>query len=477
MTRDDLDRPGIQVLNRGGFANADALLVPTRAGPVVVKDYALRSWPVRRWIAPLLVRHEHAMLRRAAGLPGLPAWSAPIDRLALAMQYVEGRSLRRRSQLEGLPVSFFDALEAILEGLAHRGLVHLDLRSPTNFLVSDTGAPAVIDLAAAFPISLPAVLRRWLERRALRKLRRRIGVSTEEGSATPAEPTLERPVAMGWPIGQGGLDLVVRRVRWRRYEAGSSEDRVPALLLPDVGVGARVYAPVLEQAGASGRRAIAVDLPDSGGSGQGRGRRTPARQARELSELLDVLRLSRIDLVGLGLGGVIARLLAADRPDAVRALVTLDTPLVRLDPALRKKVEVARSDPSRLPRLLASNLAGGASGLSADAFQAVEWELGWRPSGEIARPLRALRLRTGAAGVPELDPAHLALPNVPWLALFSRADHPGHADARGPRGVRTLTWDASLAQPEAFWQMLEQFVKESDGARSTGSAARSTGSA
>jgi pimeloyl-ACP methyl ester carboxylesterase len=461
VTRDDLDRPGIQVLNQGGYANADVLLVPTAAGRVVVKDYVRRSWAVRRWIAPLLVHHEHAMLRRAAGLPGLPAWSERIDRLALCMQYIEGRSLRRRLNRPGLPASFFDALEAVLEGLAHRGLLHLDLRSPTNVLVSDTDAPAVIDLAAAFAVPLPVPVRRWLERRALRKLRRRIGVSTDEGS-DPGDPsTLASPSARAPVFEEGGLDLIVNRVRYRRYEEGSVDDPVPALLLPDVGVGARAYARVLEQAGASGRRAIALDLPGSGASGPGRGRRTPKRLAAELGALLEILRLSRVDVFGLGLGGVFARSLALERPHLVRALVTLDAPVLRLGPALQERVEVALSDPSGLPSLLLSANILDVPGFSGDELRRA---LAWHPAREFARPLRALPLRVGSGDAPELDPDRLGTPAVPWLALFSRSDDPGHADVHKVPGVRAVTWDAGLTRPEVFWQALEEFVKDSQGA-------------
>ena len=62
------------------------LKVPNDPGPpLVVKDYAACSAPVRWILAPLLVAHELAMLERAMGLPGLPRPRGRIDRLALAM--------------------------------------------------------------------------------------------------------------------------------------------------------------------------------------------------------------------------------------------------------------------------------------------------------------------------------------------------------------------------------------------------------
>ena len=316
MTREDLAGPGLLLLNRGGVANPDVLLVATPRGRIVVKDYAPRSWPVRRWLAPVLVRHEVAMLRRVAGLPGAPGWVSRVDGMALAMEYLEGRSLRRRWYAGRIPETFFDALDGILEGFANRGVAHLDLRSPTNLLVTPTGAPAVVDLGGAVAGPLPVSWRRWLERRALAKLRRRLG---EPG---PVEP--EAPEGEGGPVLE--LDVDVLGLRWRRYEAGELRDPVPAVLIPDFGTSGRIFEGALRAAGARGRRAIALDLPGDGGSARERRRRGPGRTARRLAALLGILRLERVDLVGLGFGELVARRLARDRPDAVRMLLALDAP-------------------------------------------------------------------------------------------------------------------------------------------------------
>ncbi|MEE8557753.1 MAG: hypothetical protein V3T14_07695, partial [Myxococcota bacterium] len=271
MNRRDLSGPAVRVLNRGGFANADVLLVPSPGGPVIVKDYAQRSAWVRAWLAPILVRREAGALRKAQGIPGVPAWSEQVDERALAMEYVDGRPIRRRWHSGRLPDAFFSALEGILEGLNERGLFHMDLRSPTNVLVTETGAPALVDFGSVTSFPLPRSIRLWLERRALRKLRRRV----DGGRAPEAPPTLGDQG--GGPV---GLNLKVRGVRWHRYEAGPLFDPNPVVLLSDVGLGARVFADVLSGAAATGRRVIAFDLPGSGISGRGRGRRDPGRMGR-----------------------------------------------------------------------------------------------------------------------------------------------------------------------------------------------------
>src|SRR5262245_55054068 len=135
LTRAELDGPGVRLLNRGGIANPDVLLLERADGArVVVKDYAPRSAWVRVLLAPVLVRREWRLLERVRGIAGVPRALERIDALAFAMEYLDGLPLRRRTHGARLATQFFDELQEILDALAERGLVYLDLRSPTNVL-------------------------------------------------------------------------------------------------------------------------------------------------------------------------------------------------------------------------------------------------------------------------------------------------------------------------------------------------------
>jgi pimeloyl-ACP methyl ester carboxylesterase len=330
----------VRVLNRGGRANPDVLIVERSPGDrVIVKDYGRRSWLVRRFLAPLLVGHELRMLERLDGLPGVPAALGRVDSLALALELMPGEALRRSAHRKALPPAFFTALEGILAGLAERGVLHLDLASPTNVLLNPTGGPALVDLGGALAFPVPRRLRAWLEGRALAKLRSRF---QGEGTA----PVPER----GSDFAQ--LDLGPARLRLR--DRGPLSDPVPVLLLPDAGLSGARFGPLLDGAVAARRRLVAVDPPGFGRSRAPGGDLSPERVADLLLRLLDVMRVEEADVIGEGWGGFVARALDRVAPERVRKLVLIDAPSGPLEGAQLARWELAQRDPDTALELLAA---------------------------------------------------------------------------------------------------------------------------
>jgi len=311
LARAELEDARVTVLNLGGHANPDVLLVHRDgAAPLVVKDWSRRSAWVRALLAPLLARHELAMLERAAGLPGVPRPAGRVDRLALALEFVDGRPLRRRSFGRALPPSFFASLEQILDGLAQRGVVYLDLRSPSNVLVTPALAPVLVDLGSALRLPLPRPLRRALEHRALAKLRARF----ERRSGEPPPRAAVEDV---------GRDLKAAGTRFRVRERGVPDGATPVVLLPEAGFSARLLEPVADELERLGRRTLSVDLPGFGGSRRRVATLEPDRLAAQLDALLDALRLPRVDICAAGFGARVAGALAARAPERAGRLVTI----------------------------------------------------------------------------------------------------------------------------------------------------------
>lgn len=411
LTPAELDGPRLRVLNLGGSGNADVLLLERSGGRrVVVKDFGRRSALVRHLLAPLLVRHELAMLQCLEGLPGIPSPLGRVGRTALAMEYVDGVPLRRRWWLDGLPPSFFDALEGVLEGLAQRRVAYLDLRSPTNVLCTPSFAPALVDLGSAYRLPLPGSLRRWLERRALAKLRRRF--EAERGPDVLRFPRLEE----SYPKVGGA--------RFRLLERGVVSDPVPALLLHDVGLGAASFAPLLARAEAHRRRALAPDLPGFGLSSWPRAGLGPAGCAARLERLLHALRLPRVDLVGHGWGGLVARELATRAPARVRALLTFQV-AGEVEGAVRRAA--AARDVAELRRLIAA-------GIPAELDAGIRAELG--------RLLAVLPSRSLLGALRGRPSRPLPAPVQPWLRVGWGEEAEG------------VHWERPLADPDRFWLAL-----------------------
>ena len=115
------------------------------------------------------------------------------------------------------------------------------------------------------------------------------------------------------------LDAAGSRLRY--LELGSGEG-APVLLLHGFGADLNTWMfnqPVL----AEGRRVLALDLPGHGGSRRDVGAGDGAALSQAVEGFLTALDLGPLHLVGHSMGGAIAVLLAARRPDLVRTLTLI----------------------------------------------------------------------------------------------------------------------------------------------------------
>ncbi|HUG56233.1 MAG TPA: alpha/beta fold hydrolase, partial [Candidatus Limnocylindrales bacterium] len=120
------------------------------------------------------------------------------------------------------------------------------------------------------------------------------------------------------------IEVDGRRVRI--IEAAAAGDRGdPVLMLHGVGGWAENWRETLPAVAASGRRAIAVDLPGFGESEPVRGARyfdpDDPFYAGFVCRLLDALGIERAHLVGSSMGGAVAFVAAVCAPSRVRSLV------------------------------------------------------------------------------------------------------------------------------------------------------------
>lgn len=144
--------------DKGGFLSPVVSVIDWEGRPAVLKDYRGKNAVTRGLLAPALVRREFAVLRHLEGLPGVPRAYAVLEKRALVLEYVEGRTINKFKAGE-LPDEVFERLCGTVRAMHERGVVHLDLRQKKNILVDAQGRPWLIDFANAMKGRLTARLR------------------------------------------------------------------------------------------------------------------------------------------------------------------------------------------------------------------------------------------------------------------------------------------------------------------------------
>src|SRR5262249_5968335 len=153
--------------------------------------------------------------------------------------------------------------------------------------------------------------------------------------AVEARRLIEKPARIP-PPGPGEKDTVVDGVRWRSREIeGKGTETI--LFLHGLQSSSASWGKVLTAAGDRGH-AIAVDLPGFGYSDRPWPYDyTVGGQSAHLLRYLDVRGIDHTVLVGNSLGGAVALVPAAARPDRIRALVLVDaaSPVSRIPWTIR----------------------------------------------------------------------------------------------------------------------------------------------
>jgi len=135
--------------HRRGWGKADIKRVAIDDRLAILKDYTDKSWLVRcfgRW----QLRRELRALRRLHGIQGIPEVLGEVPPCGLMLEPIKGERISRmhRRPPEDI-MRMFQRLDAIVEMMHDRGIVHLDLRKRDNILIAADGSPAIIDFNAS----------------------------------------------------------------------------------------------------------------------------------------------------------------------------------------------------------------------------------------------------------------------------------------------------------------------------------------
>ena len=189
LTRERLPARTLLWLKRGGRLRPDVILAESGAGPVVVKDWSRQPRLLRATLGRAALRRETRAHRRLAGLAAVPRLLGRLDPFALVLEYRAGARIG-----PGRPwlfdAGFAAALERALAPIHARGVIHLDLAHRSNVGADALGRPLVLDLGAALCLPRGAAARALgaalvaVDRRALRKWRRRLAVAAPQAAGS-----------------------------------------------------------------------------------------------------------------------------------------------------------------------------------------------------------------------------------------------------------------------------------------------------
>jgi serine/threonine protein kinase len=139
LTRAELRPATAGYIKRGAWNKADVLRVVHGGRTYAVKDYAAKGALVR-WAGALQLRREVRAYTRLAGVAGIPRFFGALDAHAIVLE----------------------RLRELMEAVHGRGVIHGDLRSRDNFLVTPDGALYLIDFSSAAVFEPEGWRGRWI---------------------------------------------------------------------------------------------------------------------------------------------------------------------------------------------------------------------------------------------------------------------------------------------------------------------------
>jgi len=113
-----------------------------------LKDYSKAPPQFRRFVAPILISREVKALRALQSTPGVPHLYKKIDRLAFAMEFIEGTPVADFKE-GALDPQVFPRVQKVIDAIHARGVSHCDLKRRSNLIVTPDQEIYLVDFAAA----------------------------------------------------------------------------------------------------------------------------------------------------------------------------------------------------------------------------------------------------------------------------------------------------------------------------------------
>jgi len=148
LSRRNLKDHTKRTIHSGRGFQSSVYLVEMNGARAAVKDYSRAPIHFRRWIAPILIGREVKALRALVNTPGVPQLYKKIDRLAFAMEFIEGTPIAD-FEAGALDVEVFPRVQKVIDAIHAKGVSHCDLKRRSNLIVTQDKEIYLVDFAAA----------------------------------------------------------------------------------------------------------------------------------------------------------------------------------------------------------------------------------------------------------------------------------------------------------------------------------------
>jgi len=212
FTRADVSRADAPVVSRGRWGNADILRFERDGAVWMVKDFSSCPSVIKNTWGRWMASRECRVLDRLQGVRGIPAQPFMLDAFAFCYRYIPGTNLKIARKEQPIGPGFFLALEETVRRMHERNIVHLDIRYMRNILVTDDGAPALLDFQSSlFLDAIPKRLHAFLKNidiSGVYKCWRKISPGTIDEERLRMLARMERTRSLwifkGYPMGTRG---------------------------------------------------------------------------------------------------------------------------------------------------------------------------------------------------------------------------------------------------------------------------------
>ena len=148
ITRQQIEKAGCTILYQGKPNKADLLETDLGFGPVVIKDYANKSWWTRL-LGRFQIRRECDIYQWIGPFEGIPKFFGRVDAHALAIEKIDGPELCQAPGLPEAAPQLYEKFRNLVDRLHAHGLLHMDLRARKNVRCTTDGQVRIIDFGTA----------------------------------------------------------------------------------------------------------------------------------------------------------------------------------------------------------------------------------------------------------------------------------------------------------------------------------------